>query len=590
MEKTSMKNSISPTTLTLFAIALLAGLGLGYLFFHSSEKENPQSSESHVHKAASEAIWTCSMHPAIRQNEPGDCPICGMDLIPLDENSSSDPLVLEMTPEAVKLAQIETTVIGAGGKTEKQLSLSGKIQVDERLSASQVVHIPGRIEELYVSFKGEQIRQGQKVARLYAPELVAAQQELLEALKLKDSYPELLTAARQKLAFWKIAETQIAEIEKNGKIQESFILKADAAGIVTKRRVAVGDYVKKGEILFDMVNMDRLWVIFDAYEEDLAHVKVGDKVAFTTPAQPEVSFSTRISFIDPVIDPQTRVASLRGEIQNRNGLLKPEMFVQGSLQSLSKQTESLLLPKSAVLWTGKRSVVYVKVTDATVPSFRYQEIVLGERMGNNYLVEEGLKAGDEVVTYGSFSIDAAAQLNNQASMINGAVQLKGEKASDEKGENYVQESPRAFKEQLSSLAKSYLKLKDALVKTDSADAVSVAEAFVRQLEKVDMNLLKGDAHVYWMKQFDALRTHSGQIASRLNMEKKREQFMFLSVSLIQTIQALGIVGDTLYIQHCPMALDWEGADWLSDREVIRNPYFGDQMLNCGSVTGKIAGE
>lgn len=578
MEKESTKNISSFTFQVALAITLLVGLGLGYLLFHSPEKEAI---------AVSDEVWTCSMHPQVRQGGPGKCPLCGMDLFLIDENGD-DPFVLEMTPEAVKLANIETTTLGVGAQPGKVLSLSGKIQVDERLSASQVVHIPGRIEELFVSFKGEAIRKGQKVARLYAPELVTAQQELLEAVKLKDKYPDLLEAARQKLAYWKVAETQIAEIEKTGKIQESFILRADASGVVTKRRIAVGDYVKKGEILFDMVNMDRLWVIFDAYEEDLAQIKVGDQVAFTTPALPNSSFNTRITFIDPLINPQTRVAALRGEIQNKNGQLKPEMFVQGSLQSPAKSGEKLLVPKTAVLWTGKRSVVYVKVPDANVPSYRYQEISLGERFGDKYLVEAGLKAGDEVVTYGSFTIDAAAQLNNQASMMNAKVNL-AEKAAPETL-SFTQVTPQAFKDQLTELAKTYLKLKDVLVKTDSAAAEKAAEVFSRQLDKIDMSLLKGDAHTFWMKQLDGLRSHSIQIASGMEMEKKREQFSFLSIAMIASVQALGVSGDTLYIQHCPMALDWEGADWLSEQEAIRNPYFGDKMLKCGSVTGKIAGD
>lgn len=569
-------------------IALSVGLGLGYIFFHSSGRET-SSTESTSQKTSAEsepAIWTCSMHPQIRQPEAGDCPICGMDLIPLAENTSSDPLVLEMTDEAVKLANIETSVIGNSAVTTKELALSGKIQVDERRTTSQVAHVPGRIEELFVSFQGENVRKGQKVARIYAPELVSAQQELLEALKLKDKYPALLDAARQKLAFWKVSQTQIEEIEKTSKIQEDFILRADAAGVVTKRKVAVGDYVKKGEILFEMVNLGRLWVIFDVYEEDLSQVKMGDVITFTTPALPGNSFDTRITFIDPLINPKTRVAMVRGEIQNGGKRLKPEMFVQGIVRSSEKSDEKLLVPKTAILWTGKRSVVYIKVPDMAVPSFRYQEVSLGERYGDSYLVKDGLKAGDEVVTYGSFTIDAAAQLNNQASMMNGLINQEKEDAGDS-GPNFRQQSPKAFKDQLSSLADKYLSLKNALVKTDSVKATEAAEAFSRELDKIDMTLLEGDAHNFWMEQLNALRAHGIQIASDVNLEKKREEFSFLSIAMIQAVQSLGVSGDPLYVQHCPMALDWEGADWLSDREAIRNPYFGDQMLKCGNVTGKI---
>ena len=568
--------------LLTISVALIAGLGIGYLLFHSSTASPDAPKDDHVHLSSVDT-WTCSMHPQIRQSEPGDCPICGMELIPLEGNASFDPTVLEMTPEAVKLANIETMIIGPTGKAEKSLTLSGKIQTDERRIASQVVHIPGRIEQLYVSFIGEQIRKGQKIASIYSPELILAQQELLQALKLKTSNPALLEAARKKLEYWKISPEQIQHVEKSGEIQETFDVLADASGAVTSRKVAVGDHLLQGEILFEVVDLGRLWVLFDAYEADLAHVKVGDFVQFTTPAMPDRSFRTRINFIDPLIDPQTRVASLRGEISNRGGLFKPEMFVQGKLQSSVSGNEQLLVPRSAVLWTGKRSVVYVKVPNSSIPGFQYREVQLGERVGEDYLVEEGLRAGEEVVRYGSFAIDAAAQLNNQQSMMNQWVE--GEKRGTPTPDHqYQSATPAAFQQQLGELSEAYLRLKDALVATDSTAAGEYIQIFRTQLGTIDMSLLKGKAHSFWMEQLSALETHSQKIASSSDIEVQRKQFSFLSTALIQSIAAFGITGDPLYVQHCPMAQNDDGADWLSAEKEIRNPYFGDFMLTCGYVS------
>ena len=422
--------------------------------FSSSEsdaKDHPEA--EHIH-ASTETEWTCSMHPQVRQPEAGSCPICGMDLIPLESHDSSDPLVFEMTPEAVKLAQIETTVLAATGSAEKVLTLSGKIQADERLAASQVVHVPGRIEALYVSFTGERISKGQKLATIYSPEWITAQREFLEALKLKDTYPELLEAARTKIEAWKMPEELLQTLEEEEKIQETVDVYADVSGVVTGRKVAVGDYVKQGESLFEVVNLTRVWVLFDAYEEDLVNVRVGDKVAFTTAALPGQTFTTRITFIDPVINPQTRVASLRGEVRNFAGKLKPEMFVNGKLQARPSGSEQLLVPKSAVLWTGERSVVYVKVPDMPVPTFRYREVNLGERVGDSYQVHEGLDVGDEVVTYGSFTLDAAAQLNNKASMMNQWVKV--EASSKTKGLDFTSSGPMAFQQRLNVLIDAYI--------------------------------------------------------------------------------------------------------------------------------------
>lgn len=568
-------------TIIFILLAMTVGFSLAWFLKPTSNQSLEPASQS-TNQPDNQA-YTCSMHPQIRQNEPGICPICEMDLIPLEANSSDDPLVLEMTPEAVKLANIETTIIGATGTSNQQLFLSGKIQADERLAASQVAHIPGRIEQLFVTFTGEAIRKGQQLAILYSPELISAQQELLEALKIKDLNAGLLKAARKKLEYWKIPTEKIREIEESGQIQETFAIYADATGIVTDRRIAVGDYIKQGEVLFDILGLHRLWVLFDAYEENLASIKVGDQIAFTTPAIPNQNFTTRITFIDPMINPKTRVASIRGEINNRKNLLKPEMFVRGLLQSNINSAAQLMVPRSAVLWTGPRSVVYIKVPNTTIPSFKYKEVQLGERMGENYLIKSGLESGDEVVTYGNFTIDAAAQLNNQASMMNKNVVIKGMEEQAEQLVDYTESTPAAFKQQLANLSDAYLLLKDALVATDQKLASQKANKVLEALSIIDMSLLKGDAHQTWMEQFAAIEAHSKKIHTSSDVEQQRKQFDFLSQALIKSIKVFGVSEDTYYIQYCPMAFDDTGAEWISDAKEIRNPYFGDVMLKCGLV-------
>lgn len=572
--------------LLVVTAALLIGLTAGYLIFGQG-RSAASAKETHSHdirggdQAAEDQTWTCAMHPQIRQNEAGLCPICEMDLVPLTANTSNDPLVLEMTPEAVKLAQIETTIIGTSNTEKKRLQLSGKMQVDERLAASQVAHIPGRIEQLFVTFTGEQIQKGQKLATIYSPELVTAQQELVEALRLKGGNDDLVQAARKKLAYWKIPAAKIQAIEESGQIQELFTPVADASGTVTERRVAVGDHVNQGEVLFDIVGLKKLWVVFDAFEEDLASIKVGDKIDFSTPAIPNRTFSTRINFIDPLINAQTRTTAIRGEITNVGQLLKPEMFVRGELQTQPKSGAQLLVPKTAVLWTGTRSVVYLKEPNTKVPSFRYQEISLGERVGENYQVEAGLEAGDEVVTYGSFTIDAAAQLNNQKSMMNKLINQ--EPPGTAALVDYTATTPTSFKIQLSALASSYLPLKDALIETDATIAAEQVEYFTQSLAQIDPDLLQGDARLHWLRQVEDFRVTSQHIQESEDIEVQRQQFETLSNLLINAIKSFGIEGAVFYIQHCPMASDNKGADWISKEEAILNPYFGDKMLRCGMV-------
>lgn len=488
---------------------------------------------------------------------------------------------MEMTPSAVKLSNIQTIAVGtAGSASTKTIMMTGKIQSDERLASSQVSHVPGRIEQLFVTFTGEEIRKGQKLATIYSPELVSAQRELIEATQWKDSRPQLLEAARNKLRYWKISDAAIEAIEKSGEVQPNITVYADQSGVVLKRRVAVGDYVKEGAVLFDITNLDRLWVLFDAYEEDLAEVRLGNLVEYTVASLPGRTFKARISFIDPVINPQTRVASLRAEVVNTGGLLKPDMFVRGTIKVKTDAGKgALTVPKTAVMWTGPRSVVYVEVPDANVPSYEFREVEVGDALGNDYIIKKGLDPGDRVVVNGAFAIDAAAQLNNRVSMMNRNVRQSGVAPSIP---DYTAETPEAFREQLEQAVKAYLSLKDALVSTDPQEAKADAGKFLASLDKVGMELLKGEAHMFWMEKLKVLKGHGEAIGTTTDVESQRKQFSFLTNALVEALTAFG-TKDTIYLQHCPMAFNNEGADWLSMDETVKNPYFGEKMLSCGTL-------
>ena len=401
-----------------YIITLIGGILLGWIFFHSS----PAKEEKHDHaaEAAKAEIWTCAMHPQIRMDKPGKCPICAMELIPLTQSSTDkmDPMAVHLTKEAAQLANVLTSVVSSQ-KPIKEVRLYGKVQADERLLQSQVTYISGRIEKLMVNFTGETVRKGQTLAVIYSPELLTAQQELLEAAKTKQLQPEIYEASKEKLRQWKLSETQITSIENSGQVQANMEIASSASGIVTARRVNNGDYVSQGSVLYEVSDLSRVWVLFDAYESDLLFLKKGDQVDFTIQALPGTAFSGSIIFIDPVIDPVNRVAKVRVEINNPGSKLKPEMFVTGMVKSnLAEYKDKLVIPRSAVLWTGKRSIVYVKQSGIDEPVFKIREIELGPMLGESYVITEGLKDGEEIVTQGAFSVDAAAQLEGKPSMMN----------------------------------------------------------------------------------------------------------------------------------------------------------------------------
>lgn len=422
------KRTLLSKRYTGYVLVLLFGLLAGWLLFHPKRTNEPPVTP--VEEASHDTIWTCSMHPSIRMPQPGLCPICGMDLIPLihEESSTVDADAIHMTSGEVRLANVMTTVISKQSPV-KETRLYGKVEVDERLLQSQVAHISGRIESLDVSFTGEPVVSGQVLGEIWSPGLITAQQELIEAARTKLEQPDLYEAAKSKLLSWKLTATQVSEIEESGKTQNAVSILSNTTGVVMSRKVNKGDYVSPGTVLFEIADLSKVWVMFDAYENDLQFLKKGEPVSFTIQALPGEKFDGRIIFIDPVIDSYTRVARVRVEATNRTGRLKPGMFVSGLVTSpVGSGRENIVIPRSSILWTGKRSVVYLKTSSSGDPVFKMREIELGPAVGDGYIVRQGLEEGDEIVTRGTFSIDAAAQLEGKPSMMNSDAGINPESA------------------------------------------------------------------------------------------------------------------------------------------------------------------
>ena len=555
--------------ITYIAI-LIAGVFLGWLLFGGSS--NGKAAHNHTTEEKGK-MWTCSMHPQIMQPESGDCPICGMDLIPAEAGAEGLAAnQFKLTKNAMALANVQTTVIGNAISADNTITLSGKIAENEKSNAVQVSYFAGRIERLNVNFTGEKIRKGQLLATVYSPELVKAQQELLTAASVKENQPALYKAVRNKLKLWKLSENQINQIEKTGKVKENFPVYATVSGTVSEKLVEQGDYVSQGQALLKIANLNSVWANFDVYENQISNFKVGQDISITTNAYPNETFKAKVSFINPVLNQETRTVTMRAVLNNSKGKFKPAMFVTGKVEATEKQTkEQLSIPATAVLWTGKRSVVYVK-PDESKPVFEMREVVLGGKAGDNYQVEKGLKSGEEIVTNGIFTIDASAQLQGKKSMMNHTKEII---------ESFS--TPKAFKEQLQKAYDGYIGLKDALVKTDANAAKTSAENLQKELTLVDMKLLTNEeAHKQWMQLIPALKSSNMEIAKTTDVDTQRKYFKVLSEHFIVAVQSFGI-NEVAYKQYCPMADSDKGACWLSKEKQVLNPYFGDMMLKCGEV-------
>ncbi|MBZ9730739.1 efflux RND transporter periplasmic adaptor subunit [Salegentibacter sp. JZCK2] len=571
---------------------LIVGILLGYLFFGGGN--DVEEAEDHDHSEMSEdQIWTCSMHPSVRQNEPGDCPICGMDLIPVSvDESQLDLDMFVMSENALKLANVETMVVGTG-ETSKEIRLNGKVEVDERNTYTQSTHIPGRIEQLRVNFTGEKVNRGQVLASVYSPDLVTAQEELLQAAEIKESQPELFEAAKQKLRNWKISEAQITSMLSRGETIDRFPITADVGGVVTDLMAEQGDYLERGMPIYEIANLDKLWVLFDVYESNMSWIKEGNTIKYTIQSIPGETFEGEVKFVDPLLNSNTRVATARVEVDNQNRRLKPGMFATGIIENkLDSENEGIVIPQSAVLWTGKRSVVYVKEDVQSGAGFKLREVVLGSSLGDSYVVEEGISEGEEIVVNGTFTVDAAVQLSGRPSMMN-PDQQQGRPAGSrhDHGVN-MQESHlevkvgNEAKKELEKVLNSYMTLKDALVNDDYADAKQKVSELNSLLGSFNITLPSAEENI-WESFREELSTAAQGISSAENIQNIRSGFDELSETMIGMVKTFQLGEGTLYVQHCPMANNDKGADWLSLSREIRNPYYGSAMLSCGEVQESI---
>jgi Cu(I)/Ag(I) efflux system membrane fusion protein len=572
---------------------LLVGLFLGWFLLGNLSNINKVHEDIEI--ADRNERWTCSMHPQILREATGDCPICGMDLIPAE--TRADGLLADqfkLTANAMALANIQTSIVGSDKAKGNTIQLSGKIIENETMNVVQVSYFSGRIETLAIGFIGEEVFKGQLLATIYSPELYAAQQELITAVSLKDTQPALYKAVRTKLKLWKLSEDQINKIEMSGKVQENFPIYATVSGTVSEKLVAEGAAIQKGQPLFKIANLETVWASFDVYENQINRFQKGQEITITTNAVSNNLYKSKVAFIDPILNTSTRTVTLRAVLPNKGGMFKPGMFVEGQVKAKNSDTsEVITIPSSAILWTGKRSIVYLKPT-TNVPVFEMLEITLGTKNGATYEVLSGLKNGDEIVTNGTFTVDAAAQLQGKKSMMNkkggasmtgheGHIGMNGSVHKVAKNNVGRLDVSKAFQQQLKEVLNEYIVLKDAFVKEESNNIISQSEKIGALLTKVDMKLLENkEAQIFWMSLEKQLRVGVSSILKTTAIKGQRNHFKQVSASLIEALQVFG-VNEKVFIAFCPMADGDKGAYWLSREEKVINPYFGNKMLTCGEV-------
>ncbi len=615
----SQTRKTSSALSALQIIALISTIGVASLLSacSSSDVETGASAKTDVtavSESSTEAtIWTCSMHPQIRMLEPGNCPICGMELIPATTGEDTGgERSIKLGETARKLASIQVTPVERHVIT-RELRMVGVVEYDETTLRNINAWIPGRLDKLVVNFTGVTVEKGEPMVEIYSPELISAQEELLQAIKsryelkdsriavVRESAESTINAAKEKLRLWGITREQIAEVERTGEVRDHFTIYAPVKGVVITRNASEGDYVKAGSRIFTLADLSTVWLSLDAYESDIDYLRENQEVTFTTNTYPGETFVGIITFIDPTLNPRSRTVRARVEVNNEDGRLKPGMFANAIAYSDLEAPDAgipLVIPASAPLITGKRALVYVQ--DPNDPAlFSGREVTLGPRSSDRYIVKEGLLEGEKVVTNGAFKIDAAMQIQAKPSMMyasgngpkaghdHGAMKMSDTTASrGGKMDHSKMDMTKQMKapKDLTPVFDAYFEVQEALRSDNLEAAKSAAKKLVKTYKTFCADSLTSSGHT----MFDSLSRKGLDVSTVLSgssdIAAARAEFVALTSAMTTFADHYGM-GDfkATYEFFCPMADGGKGANWLQRDDNKQNPYFGSAMSKCGTL-------
>lgn len=634
-------------------VLILLALAVGYWFGSQRDGTDARvaAAGENAQADAAEAKWyTCSMHPTVRVQDPSaKCPICFMDLIPVtDGGGAADPTRLVMSDRAMRLADVETSAV-ARLFPEAEVRLYGTLAEDQTRLARVTAYAAGRLERLYVNYVGIPVSEGDHIAELYSPELLAAVEELRqsgaslgqvgEASELvRESTRRTLEASRQKLRLLGLSVEQVERLEREGLEGDLLTISSPIAGVVTERQATEGEYVKVGDPIVTVADLSRQWLELEAAESQLPLLRWGQPVTFRVKALPGELFEGQVAFIEPLVGQRTRTAKVRVTVRNEDGRLKPGMVATATVHALvgergavppghivgkwvspmhpeivkdgpgqcdvcgmdlvpaeelmpqlaaGEAEPPLVVPRGAVLWTGDRAVVYVRVPDEEAPTFELRDVALGPRAGPMYVVRSGLQEGERVVSRGAFRIDSAMQLAGKHSMLTregGSGHVHGPMGAPPAGAAAAPDVPATFVRSLTGVYDASFAAQEALADDSLEGFLDAHEQMHRAVERVAEPGVGGEALEAWRR---ARRALAGDAPG--DIEAARASFEAWSIALIALHDAVGHAGDEVWrVATCPMAFDFKGADWMQRGEVIDNPYFGESMLRCGEIRRELA--
>ena len=541
-------------------ILILAGLltGIATTPSHGSLIEGLKEWAGLKKAEKKKTIYFCPMHPQIRRDEPGLCPICNMELVEMKEEKTED--TLKLTSYQIQTLGIEFERVEKRPLV-KEIYTTGRVSTDERLLRTISVWIKGksRIVRLFADFTGKTIQRGEPLLTLYNPELVTTQREYLTLLKT-GSDKALIRSARRRLESWGITEREIKRIEQRGRPLKELTIYSPVSGTVMELLVREGQYVEEGTPLFKVAELEKVWIEIDLYEDDISYIQVGTPVEVIPETGRGTILKGRIEFIDPVVDKRRRTVRARLTVENREGLLKPGGFVRVKVKS--RVGRVLSMPEGAVVFTGRRAIAFVHEEDGIIKPVEVRVgrrwLYMEEGHRRYHEVLEGLEEGDKVVSKGTFLILAEASLEGMLERFHGK-------------EAPSKSLPAGLEETLEEILKPYEEIRKGLAHDEIKETGRHAETLLRILEKTQPSL---------KPFFKDLKKAIEELKKAETLDSARQSFSRLSRALIEIIRRYNL--SIAHAFYCPMAEKSLGyGGWLQPSETLENPYMGRKMSSCG---------
>lgn len=590
-------------TILVAAGALALGVAAGVYWGRSHERALDRGERQHAVAASSQPAqtvqyYTCGMHPQVLLPEPGDCPICHMQLVPVDPSKFGKEIVID--PVIVQDIGIRVTPVITGAVT-RVIRTIGTVEYNETAVRDITLKTSGWIEKLYVDYQGKAVEAGQPLLDLYSPDLFAAQEEYLQAYKSRQAASgpatrpvsaveevrwdtQLLESARKRLENFGISPAQIKELEQTGKAARTMAIRSPYRGLAVIKNAYEGMKAEAGMQLFRIADLSTVWVMVSLYENQLPMVELGQEANVSLSYIPNQAFAAKVTYIYPYLSKELRQVQVRLELENPRLLLKPGMYANVELHSTLAQNR-VLAPREAVIDTGERKVAFVSMGQGR---FETRNVMVGEEAQDGMIViRDGLKSGELVVTSGEFLLDSDARLREaRAKMITAGLVGLQKATAAVAGASELASLPPEAAAGIVKVLDDYLQIGRKL----SSDTTEGLPAFGKALADGVDALIKipipQDEH-FWHRHADEAATIRGkalELMGAKDIAAARETFADLGTATGKLLRATGVppsYGKEVQELHCPMYRAGQGGtNWLQPAGPVRNPYYGQSMLEC----------